>query len=43
MPCGITSTTTIRRIPIQKYQYCGFMSESWSRATRKMIAPTMPP
>ena len=43
MPFGMISTTTISRSPIQKYQYCGFMSDSWSRASMKMIAPTMPP
>ena len=41
MPLGMTRTTTISRRPIQKYQYCGFMPASWSRASMKMSAPRM--
>src|ERR687887_255622 len=33
MPFGRKITTAISRVPIQKYQYCGFIPENWSRAT----------
>ena len=43
MPFGRNSTTPISIRPIQKYQYCGFMPESRSRATMYTMAPTTPP
>ena len=33
MPLGRKITTATSNVPIQKYQYCGLMPESWSRAT----------
>src|SRR6266581_3853916 len=32
-PLGRNITTATSSRPIQKYQYCGFMPENWSRAT----------
>jgi len=33
IPLGRNITTATSSSPIQKYQYCGFMPENWSRAT----------
>ncbi len=33
IPLGRNITTPTSSSPIQKYQYCGFMPENWSRAT----------
>src|SRR5436853_389272 len=33
IPLGRNITTPTRSSPIQKYQYCGFIPENWSRAT----------
>src|SRR5580704_8658044 len=43
MPSGKNMTTAISNSPIQKYQYCGFNPENWSRATMYTTAPTSPP